>query len=283
MERKDWFFLLMITGVSLFAILGVFSSLDDYCSVNGNVLLRNNSAWGCGRISALLNLTGSKYIYFNGNRILWNETRGNLTYLGLSSNYTDEKAQDAVGGILTNTNDIKLVYFDSVPSINSSLLPTGVTAGTYGNSSDYPQITVNAGGRITTASTIKLPRFFIMCFDNGAKSTTIDVTLQLEAVACSTTNCYEAAYTGTLSRLYATITVSAVTTNGAVEMVLRKGATKQEQVNITTLGTATYQVSSKNIDVSSFSTGDELNALVDFKTFVGTISAATICGEYQYG
>jgi hypothetical protein len=40
---------------------------------------------------------------------------------------------------------------------NATLVPTGVNAGTYGSSTDIPQITVDSKGRITSASNVSIP------------------------------------------------------------------------------------------------------------------------------
>lgn len=47
-----------------------------------------------------------------------------------ATSYTDEMAQDAVGGMLLNTNDITLAYSDATPSLSASLLSTAITAKT---------------------------------------------------------------------------------------------------------------------------------------------------------
>lgn len=75
----------------------------------------------------------------------------------------DEAAQDAVGGILTDTSTIDLTYTDATPSITAAVVAgsigptqlanTAVTAGSYGSSSAVPSFTVDAQGRITAAST----------------------------------------------------------------------------------------------------------------------------------
>lgn len=49
---------------------------------------------------------------------------------GTNLYYTDERAQDAVGTILTDTNDIDLTYTDGTPSITADLRSSSITAKT---------------------------------------------------------------------------------------------------------------------------------------------------------
>lgn len=85
-----------------------------------------------------------------------------LTWLGTRSTsdlpegtnlyFTDEKAQDAVGGILANGSDIHLTYSDGTPSISSTLTLTGVTNGSYGAADSVGTFTVDLKGRLTAAA-----------------------------------------------------------------------------------------------------------------------------------
>lgn len=68
-----------------------------------------------------------------------------------ATSYTDEQAQDAVGGILINTANINLTYVDATPTISADLTNTGVIAGTYGSTSQTVQLTIDAKGRISSA------------------------------------------------------------------------------------------------------------------------------------
>lgn len=67
-----------------------------------------------------------------------------------AAGYTDEQAQDAVGGILTDSAEIDFTYNDGTPSITALLVATGVIAGT------YTKVTVDAKGRVTSATTLSV-------------------------------------------------------------------------------------------------------------------------------
>lgn len=64
----------------------------------------------------------------------------------------NEAAQDAVGNILANGNVITKTYDDASNSIKFDLNSTAVTAGSYGNANTVPNYTVDAQGRLTSAS-----------------------------------------------------------------------------------------------------------------------------------
>lgn len=57
-------------------------------------------------------------------------TNGNFLYVGDVTQYTDELAQDAVGAMIADTNDIDLAYSDATPSLTATLLSTAITAKT---------------------------------------------------------------------------------------------------------------------------------------------------------
>lgn len=71
---------------------------------------------------------------------------------GTNQYFTDERAQDAIGTILTDTTDINLTYNDAGNTISADLTLSGVIADTYGSISTIPQITIDSKGRITSAT-----------------------------------------------------------------------------------------------------------------------------------
>jgi hypothetical protein len=61
--------------------------------------------------------------------------QGGWTVPGGSS-YTDEEAQDAVGGILDDTATVQLVYNDGVPNIVANVIPAGIPLDDLGSPAD---------------------------------------------------------------------------------------------------------------------------------------------------
>jgi hypothetical protein len=62
--------------------------------------------------------------------------------------FTDERAQDAVGGILNDGGDVNFDYDDATPKITATLNNTAVTPGSY----TAANITVDSKGRLTAAA-----------------------------------------------------------------------------------------------------------------------------------
>jgi len=93
-------------------------------------------------------------LYFgtNGHLIAIDDTGTTFDYNAAAS-YTNQDAQNAVGNILLDTATIDFTYNSGVPFISADLKPTTVTAGTYGGSISVPTFTVDATGRLTSAST----------------------------------------------------------------------------------------------------------------------------------
>ena len=70
--------------------------------------------------------------------------------------FTTERAQDAVGTILSGTGDVPLAYDDAGNAISASLSATGVAAGTYGDATHVARVTFDSKGRATDVQAVAI-------------------------------------------------------------------------------------------------------------------------------
>jgi hypothetical protein len=68
----------------------------------------------------------------------------------------NEAAQDAVGGILTDTAEIDFTYNDGANTITADLKTTGVSAASYGSASQVATFTVDSKGRLSAAASTSI-------------------------------------------------------------------------------------------------------------------------------
>jgi len=88
--------------------------------------------------------------------------RANHTGTQLASTISDfsEATQDVVGAMFADSVDTDFTYNDAGNSINAVLTTTGVTAGTYGDASNFPIVTVDNKGRVTNVTTTSVSAVF---------------------------------------------------------------------------------------------------------------------------
>ncbi len=78
--------------------------------------LSNLSGTNTGDQTSIVGITGTKAQFDTA------VTDGNFLYVGDITQYTDEMAQDAVGGIMTDSAEIDFTYNDATPSITASIV-----------------------------------------------------------------------------------------------------------------------------------------------------------------
>jgi hypothetical protein len=78
---------------------------------------------------------------------------GNILYVGDITQYTDEMAQDAVGGMAGNSTFVNLTYTDGTPSLTPSLSATGTPSSSTYLRGDNTWATVTGSGDVSKVGT----------------------------------------------------------------------------------------------------------------------------------
>jgi len=71
---------------------------------------------------------------------------------GAGGGYTDEQAQDAVGGILVDSSTVDFTYVDGTPSITASVIPGGIDHGALAGLGDFADHAASAIGASQVAA-----------------------------------------------------------------------------------------------------------------------------------
>lgn len=88
----------------------------------------------------------SKLYWFDPKDSVWNE----VTSGGGGGSYTNEEAQDAVGGILASSTKISLTYNDGAPSIVADILAGSIVNADINNSAGIDATKIGTGNVTTT-------------------------------------------------------------------------------------------------------------------------------------
>lgn len=111
------------------------------------VTFANLSGTNTGDQTSIVGITGTKSQFDTA------VTDGNFLFVGDITQYTDELAQDAVGGILANSTFVNLTYSDGTPSITASLSATGTPSSSTYLRGDNTWATISGGGDVTKVGT----------------------------------------------------------------------------------------------------------------------------------
>jgi len=127
--------------------------LVDNLQLNGSTLSTTNT-------NGDLNITPNG----TGKLVLTN------TYIGDTSTTLAEYIQDVSGGAIADSTEIDATYDDGAGTTSLALKTTGVTAGSYGSSTEIPTFTVDSKGRLTAAGTASLATSLGLAADTGTDS-----------------------------------------------------------------------------------------------------------------
>lgn len=108
------------TGVVVLDTSDISATTDkNYVTDAQLTVLGNTSGTNTGDQTSIVGITGTKAEFNTA------VTDGNFLYVGDITQYTDELAQDAVGGMVANSTFVDLDYSDATPSLTASLSATG--------------------------------------------------------------------------------------------------------------------------------------------------------------
>ena len=176
----------------------------------------------------------------NGNTISSTDTNGDLIitpngtgktiitnpYIGDNLTPLSEYIYDTVGGAITAGTGITITNSDAGNTSTVSITNSGVTAGSYGSSSQVPVLTINAQGQITVASTASISTSFTIAGDTGTDTFNNGGTLTfvggvgLTSTVTNDTVTFDidstvATLTGTQTLTNKTLTLPTIDTTGA--------------------------------------------------------------------
>ena len=155
----------------------------------------------------------------------------------------EEYVQDIAGGQVVGTTDvISVTYDDNAGTTTIDLVETGVTAGSYGSSTEIPTFTVDADGRLTAAGTASVATVLSTAADTG----TANIDLLSETLTFSGGNSISTALnsstdTLTISAVDATTSVKGVASFATANFEVASGAVTAKDI---TLGSSTLTLGS---------------------------------------
>jgi hypothetical protein len=105
--------------------LGVATATSiNGATITSGVLNGTVTGTNTGDQTSIVGITGTKAQFDTA------VTDGDILYVGDVTQYTDEMAQDAVGGVVANSTFVSLAYNDATPSLTPSLSATGTPSST---------------------------------------------------------------------------------------------------------------------------------------------------------